>query len=53
MHFFWLSVINDLKNRDVEDIFLAYDDRLTGFPEAIQASFSKKEVQLCVVHQIR
>lgn len=50
---FWLSVLNDLKNRGVEDIFIACVDGLTGFPEAIQAAFPLTEVQLCIVHQIR
>lgn len=50
---FWLGVLNDLKNRGVEDIFIACVDGLTGFPEAIQAAFPKTEVQLCIVHQVR
>ena len=50
---FWLGVLNDLKARGVEDILIACVDGLTGFPEAIAASFPKTEVQLCVVHQIR
>jgi len=50
---FWLSVLNDLRNRGVEDILIACVDGLTGFPEAIQSAFPKTEVQLCVVHQIR
>lgn len=50
---FWLGVLNDLKNRGVEDIFIACVDGLTGFPDAIQSAFPKTEVQLCVVHQIR
>lgn len=50
---FWLSVLNDLKARGVEDILIACIDGLKGFPEAINASFPNTEVQLCVVHQIR
>jgi len=50
---FWLGVLNDLKARGVEDIFIACIDGLKGFPEAIQASFPKTEIQLCIVHQIR
>jgi len=50
---FWLGVLNDLKARGVEDILIACVDGLTGFPEAIAASFPKTEVQLCIVHQIR
>lgn len=50
---FWLGVLNDLKNRGVEDILIACVDGLTGFPDAIQAAFPSTEVQLCIVHQIR
>lgn len=50
---FWLSVLNNLKNRGIEDILIACVDGLTGFPEAIQSAFPKTEVQLCIVHQIR
>lgn len=50
---FWLSVLNDLKARGIEDILIACVDGLTGFPEAIQTAFPKTEVQLCIVHQIR
>jgi len=50
---FWLSVLNDLRNRGVEDILIACIDGLTGFPDAIQSAFPKTEVQLCIVHQIR
>lgn len=50
---YWLGVLNNLKNRGVQDILIACVDGLTGFPEAIQTAFPKTEVQLCVVHQIR
>lgn len=50
---FWLSVMNDLKNRGVEDILIASVDGLTGFPEAIAAVYPKTELQKCVIHQIR
>jgi putative transposase len=50
---FWLSVLNELKNRGVSDIFIACCDGLTGFPEAINAVFPKTTVQLCIVHMIR
>jgi transposase-like protein len=50
---FWLGVLNDLKSRGVEDILIACVDGLQGFPEAINASFPRTEVQLCIVHQIR
>ena len=50
---FWLSIMNGLKNRGVEDILIACIDGLSGFPQAIQAVFPKTEVQHCVIHQIR
>jgi len=50
---FWLGVLNDLKNRGVNDILIACVDGLVGFPDAINAAFPKTEVQLCIVHQIR
>jgi putative transposase len=50
---FWLKVLTDLKNRGVEDIFIACVDGLKGFPDAIAAVFPQTRVQLCVVHLIR
>jgi transposase-like protein len=50
---FWLSVMNDLRARGIEDILIASIDGLKGFPEAIVQVFPKAEIQLCVVHQIR
>jgi putative transposase len=50
---FWLGVLNDLKQRGVQDILIACIDGLIGFPQAIQAAFPRTEIQLCVVHQIR
>ena len=50
---FWLSVLNDIKNRGVEDILIACVDGLKGFPDAIRAVFPRSEVQLCIVHLIR
>jgi putative transposase len=50
---FWLNVLNELKNRGVEDILIACKDGLTGFSEAINAVFPQTEIQLCVIHQIR
>lgn len=50
---FWLSIMNGLKNRGVEDILIACVDGLTGFPQAIEAVFPKAEVQHCIIHQIR
>jgi transposase-like protein len=50
---FWLGVLTDLRQRGVEDILIACTDNLTGFSEAIQASFPQTAIQKCVVHQIR
>ncbi len=50
---FWLSVINEIKNRGVDDILIASVDGLSGFSEAINAVFPKTEIQRCVIHQIR
>lgn len=50
---FWLGVINDLKQRGVEDILIACIDNLKGFDEAIRTIYPKTDVQTCVVHQIR
>ena len=44
---FWLQVVTELKNRGVQDIFIACVDGLKGFPEAIEAVFPKTAVQLC------
>ena len=50
---FWLSVMNGLKNRGLQDILIACVDGLTGFPTAIEAVYPKTEIQQCVIHQIR
>jgi putative transposase len=50
---FWLAVVTELKNRGVQDIFIACVDGLKGFPEAIEAVFPKTVVQLCIVHLVR
>lgn len=50
---FWLTVLNELKNRGVEDILICCVDNLTGFSEAILACFPQTEIQKCIVHQIR
>jgi putative transposase len=50
---FWLSVITELKNRGVEDIFIACIDGLTGFSDAISTIFPKTEIQRCIVHMVR
>ena len=50
---FWLQVVTEIKNRGVQDIFIACVDGLKGFPEAIEAVFPKTDVQLCIVHMVR
>jgi len=50
---FWLSVLNELKNRGVQDILIACVDNLSGFSEAISACYPQAEIQKCIVHQIR
>jgi putative transposase len=50
---FWLSIMNGLKNRGVQDILIACVDGLAGFPEAIAAAFPQTEIQQCIIHQIR
>jgi putative transposase len=50
---FWASVCSDLANRGVGDVLIVCCDGLTGFPEAIAATWSKAMVQTCVVHLIR
>jgi putative transposase len=50
---FWLQVLTELRNRGVEDVFIACVDGLKGFPEAIEAVYPKAQVQLCIVHLVR
>jgi putative transposase len=50
---FWLGVLHEIRNRGVEDIFIASVDGLTGFSEAVRAVFPAAEVQQCIVHQMR
>ena len=50
---YWLSVLNEIKNRGVEDIMIVSVDGLTGFGDAIHAVFPQAEIQRCIVHQIR
>jgi putative transposase len=50
---FWLAVVTELKNRGVQDCFIACVDGLKGLPEAIEAVFPKTQVQLCIVHKVR
>lgn len=50
---YWATILNSLRNRGVEDIFIACTDNLTGFSAAIEAVFPKTEIQNCIIHQIR
>lgn len=50
---FWLSVLNELKNRGVRDIFVLCADGLSGISEAISAAFPMTEYQRCIVHMVR
>ena len=50
---YWLNVLNELKNRGIQDILIMSVDNLKGFSEAISSVFPKTEIQKCVVHQIR
>ncbi|PLY08337.1 MAG: IS256 family transposase [Arcobacter sp.] len=50
---YWLSLLNEIKNRGVEDVLIFAIDGLNGFNEAIQAIYPKAEIQRCIVHQIR
>lgn len=50
---FWLGVLDDIKQRGVEDILIACIDNLKGFEESIRTIFPLTEVQSCIVHQIR
>ncbi len=50
---FWLGVVTELKNRGIQDIFIACVNGLKGFPEAIEAVYPQATVQLCIVHMVR
>lgn len=50
---FWMQIVNELKNRGVEQIYVACVDGLKGFPEAINSIYPKTIVQLCIVHMVR
>ena len=50
---YWLSVLNELKNRGVKDILVLCADGLSGMKEAISAAFPKAEYQRCIVHMVR
>jgi putative transposase len=50
---FWMQIVTELKNRGVQDIFIACVDGLKGLPEAIEAIYPQTQVQLCIVHLVR
>ena len=50
---FWLSVLTELQNRGLQDIFIAVVDGLVGFPEAINTVYPQTKIQLCIVHMVR
>ena len=50
---FWAGVLNNMRNRGVEDILIACTDNLTGFSQAIEAVFPKTDIQNCIIHQLR
>jgi len=50
---FWLSILNEIKHRGVEDILITCIDGLKGFPEAIKGVFPETQIQKCIIHQIR
>jgi len=50
---FWLSILNELKNRGIKDILIISVDGLKGFSEAIESAFPETEVQKCIIHQVR
>ncbi|CDZ74280.1 putative transposase [Peptoniphilus sp. ING2-D1G] len=50
---YWLLVLNQPKERGLEDVFIVSTDNLSGFSEAIEAVYPKAEIQKCIIHQIR
>jgi len=50
---FWLSVLTELQNRGLKDIFIACVDGLKGFPDAINTTYPETKIQLCIVHMVR
>lgn len=50
---YWLMVLNELKNRGLEDILIVSTDNLPGFSQAIEAIYPNTEIQKCIIHQIR
>lgn len=50
---FWLGLLNELRNRGVNDMLIFAVDGLTGFPQAINADYSEYDLQRCIVYQLR
>ena len=50
---YWATVLNSLRNRGVEDVFITCTDNLTGFSNAIEAVYPKADIQNCIIHQLR
>lgn len=50
---YWLMVLNDIKNRGVQNVLIFSTDNLPGFSQAIAAVYPKAEIQKCIIHQIR
>ncbi len=50
---FWLGVLNELKSRGIQDVYLFCVDGLNGFREAIGAVYPQAAIQRCIIHQIR
>ncbi len=50
---FWATVLNGMRNRGVQDIFIACTDNLVGFSTAINAVFPQTDIQNCIIHQLR
>lgn len=50
---YWLMVLNQLRDRGVEDILIFSTDNLPGFTQAIEAVYPRAEIQKCIIHQIR
>lgn len=48
---FWLGVLNELKRRGIQDVYLFCIDGLSGFREAIGAVYPKAGIQRCIIHQ--
>jgi transposase-like protein len=50
---FWLSVLTNLQNRGIKEMFIGCVDGLKGFPDAINATFPNAKIKLCIVHMVR